>query len=114
MQPDQAEMPGHKSDLQEVKLMRTKILIQRIAGLVSAATAIAAFSTPSLAYNIYEKDSTELNVDIEAVLGVFYSEESYNLGAKTEAGDAKWQEGYIKYGLSGSQAMGAGSGFYLG
>lgn len=92
--------------------MRTKIFIQRMAGLVTAATAVAAFSTSSMAYNVYEKDGTELNVDIEAVLGAFYSEESYNLGAKSEAGDAKWQEGYIQYGLSGSQTMGAGSGLY--
>lgn len=90
----------------------SKNSIHRMASLVSAATALAVFSMPAMAYNIYKHDGTELNVDIEAVLGVFYSEESYNLGAKTEAGDSKWQEGYVKYGLSGSRAMGAGSGLY--
>lgn len=92
--------------------MRTKIFIQRVAGFVTAATAVAAVSTPSLAYNIYDKDNIELNVDIEAVVGTFYSEERYNLGAKSEAGDAKWQEGYVKYGLSGRHSIGSGGGLY--
>ena len=92
--------------------MSTKNMLQRMAGFVSTATAVAALSTPALAFNVYEHDGTEVNVDIEAVLGVFYSEESYGLGAKTAAGDSKWQEGYVKYGLSGNQAMGSDSGLY--
>lgn len=74
--------------------------------------AVAGLSAPASAYNLYDQNGTTLNADIEAVLGVFSSQESYNLGAKTQSGDSKWQEGYIKYGFSGSKDVGSGSQFY--
>jgi len=74
--------------------------------------AVAGLSAPALAYNFYDQNGTELNVDIEAALGVFSSQETYNLGAKSQAGESQWQEGYIKYGLSGSQSVGSGSQVY--
>jgi hypothetical protein len=74
--------------------------------------ALAGLSAPASAYNFYQQDGAELNLDIEAVLGVFSSEESYNLGAKPEAGESVWKEGFIKYGLSGSQITGADSSVY--
>ncbi|MEQ5813952.1 hypothetical protein J3362_00440 [Marinobacter sp. NFXS11] len=74
--------------------------------------AVAGLSAPASAYNFYDQNGTELNVDIEAAVGVFSSAETYNLGAKSQAGDSDWQEGYIKYGLSGSQSVGSGSRLY--
>jgi len=74
--------------------------------------AAAGLSAPASAYNVYNQNGTELNLDIEAALGVFSSQETYNLGAKTQSGDSQWQEGYIKYGLSGSQRVGSGSQIY--
>jgi hypothetical protein len=74
--------------------------------------AVAGLSAPASAYNFYDQNGTELNVDIEAALGVFSSQETYNLGAKSQAGESQWQEGYIKYGLSGSQSVGSGSQVY--
>lgn len=74
--------------------------------------AVAGLSAPVSAYNFYDQNGTELNVDIEAALGVFSSQETYNLGAKSQAGESQWQEGYIKYGLSGSQSVGSGSQVY--
>ncbi|MEL7897124.1 hypothetical protein [Vreelandella neptunia] len=92
--------------------MKTDKSPLRLFSVLGTTTAVAAFSMQSLAYNVYEKDGTELNVDIEAAVGVFYSGESYGLGAKTGPGKSEWQEGYIKYGLSGSQAMAENSGLY--
>lgn len=74
--------------------------------------AVAGLSAPVSAYNFYDQNGTELNVDIEAAVGVFSSQETYNLGAKSQAGESQWQEGYIKYGLSGSQSVGSGSKVY--
>ncbi|MBD3641449.1 MAG: hypothetical protein HUJ18_10700 [Marinobacter sp.] len=74
--------------------------------------AVAGLSAPASAYNLYDQDGTELNADLEAVLGVFSSQETYNLGAKSSAGESEWQEGYIKYGLSGSQGIGSDSRVY--
>lgn len=73
---------------------------------------LVGLSAPASAYNFYKQDGTELNVDIEAMLGVFSSQETYNLGAKSEAGETTWQEGFIKYGLSGSHIIGANSTAY--
>ncbi|PSL11698.1 alginate export protein [Marinobacterium halophilum] len=79
------------------------------------ATALAALiSTPASAYNLYSENGTELNLDIEAVFGIFTSEENYNQGAKTKGGGSDWQEGYIKYGFSGHHTYNSGSSLYAG
>ena len=79
------------------------------------AVAVAALmSAPASAYNLYSENGTELNLDIEAVFGIFSSEENYNLGANTAAGGSDWQEGYIKYGFSGSHAYGSGASVFGG
>lgn len=64
-------------------------------------TAIAAAATPAAAYNLINEDGTELNFDLEMILGYFNSQESYgNPNSKPS-----WTEGYAKYGLSGSTAI---------
>ncbi len=66
----------------------------------------AALASSAQAYNLYEKNGSELNADIEAMFGVFSSDHSFDtLGAK-QSGSSTWQEGYIKYGLSGSHVTG--------
>ncbi|WP_372740807.1 hypothetical protein [Neptunomonas sp.] len=66
------------------------------------------------AYSLFSQDGTEINLDIEAVYGIFSSNKNYStLGEKTE-GSSDWQEGYIKYGLSGSNTFGTNSSFYAG
>lgn len=87
--------------------MKTKHFVKSIICL-----AVAGLSAPASAYNLFDQKGTELNADLEAVLGVFSSQETYNLGAKTSAGKSEWQEGYIKYGFSGSQGVGSGSRVY--
>jgi len=75
---------------------------------VLLGSAIAATSGSASAYNLYSENGSELNLDIEAVFGVFTSKENYDaIGSKTEDGGSDWQEGYIKYGLSGSHHYGS-------
>ncbi|WP_404362145.1 hypothetical protein [Marinobacter sp.] len=81
---------------------------------ITAYMALTGLSAPASAYNLYEQNGSELNLDVEAVVGVFSSQETYNLGAKSQAGESEWQEGYIKYGLSGSHVIGSGSSVYGG
>jgi hypothetical protein len=77
-------------------------IIRRTSGYLLGAAVAAAMATPASAYNLYSRDGSELNLDIEAVFGVFSSEENYLLDNDTKGAD--WREGYIKYGLSGSHA----------
>ncbi len=89
-----------------------KQIFRRTSGYLLTAAVAAALSAPASAYNLYSENGTELNLDIEAVFGVFTSEENYNLGAKSEDGGSDWREGYIKYGVSGSHAYQSGSSVY--
>ncbi|WP_046078980.1 hypothetical protein [Halomonas sp. HG01] len=73
-------------------------------------SAIASASGSASAYNLYSEAGTELNLDIEAVLGVFSSQESYR--PNSEGGSSDWQEGYLKYGLSGQHAFSSGASLY--
>lgn len=64
------------------------------------------------AYELYADDDSHLNANLEAVFGVFHSQENYALSGRLEAGSSSWREGYIKYGLSGDQGLaGAGTAY---
>jgi hypothetical protein len=63
----------------------------------------------SQAHELYNQDGSVLNVDVEALFAAMRSSESYDLVGNRDKGDSSWREGYIKYGLSGSQALPAGS-----
>ncbi|WP_296055089.1 hypothetical protein [uncultured Amphritea sp.] len=71
----------------------------------AVAAATAAMAMPAQAYNLYSQDGAEVNLDVEAVFGTFSSEETYG----NSASDPGWQEGYIKYGFSGSRDLGNGA-----
>src|SRR5690554_7410670 len=71
---------------------------------ILAVTIAALMSAQASAYTLHSEGGTELNLDIEAVFGVFTSKENYATFGKTDGGGSDWQEGYIKYGLSGSHA----------
>ena len=81
--------------------------------LITAAVA-AAVAMPAHAYNLHSSDAGEVNLDVEAILGVFSSEETYNtLGGNT--GESRdWQEAYIKAGFSGHRNLDNGSQVYGG
>lgn len=88
--------------------MRIKTRRCILRGVV--ATALCAAWGPASALNLMKSDASEVNLDIEAIFGVFHSEERYSQLHSTP-GSASWQEGYIKYGLSGSTRAGSGTLF---
>ncbi len=74
------------------------------------ATALCAAWGSASALNLMKNETSEVNLDIEAIFGVFHSEERYSQLHSTP-GSASWQEGYVKYGLSGSTKAGSGTLF---
>ena len=65
------------------------------------------------AYELYATDDSHLNATLEAVFGVFHSQENYALSGRLDEGSSSWREGYIKYGLSFDQGL-AGVGTAYG
>ena len=76
-----------------------------VGGLV--ATALSTPWSVVSALNLKKTDTTEINFDFEAIFGLFHSEERY-AQLHTTPGSASWQEGYVKYGVSGSTEAGPG------
>lgn len=69
-----------------------------VMSLVMAANSVSA-------YELHSDETTTLNLDITAFTALLTSEESY-FGRE---GESTWQEGFIKYGVSGYTALGSGS-----
>ncbi|CAM4121581.1 alginate export family protein [Vreelandella rituensis] len=86
--------------------MKRTIFRQTPSSLLATAVAVA-ISAPASAYNLHSEDGTELNFDLEVIVGYFSSEESYG----NPDSDPSWTEGYAKYGFSGTQAIGKGELF---
>ncbi|OWJ96453.1 hypothetical protein B6S59_06900 [Pseudomonas sp. A46] len=64
------------------------------------------------AYELYADDDTHLNADLEAVFGLFHSQENYALTGTRDEGSSSWREGYVKYGISFDQGLsGAGTSY---
>ncbi|GGO79243.1 hypothetical protein GCM10011348_13050 [Marinobacterium nitratireducens] len=91
--------------------MKNNKLIPHARRLLAAAITLS-LAGPAAAYNLYSENGGELNLDIEAVAGIFSSEENYLYD--DDRGGADWQEAYIKYGVSGSQALASGSSLFGG
>ncbi|WP_325437366.1 hypothetical protein [Pseudomonas nitroreducens] len=70
------------------------------------ALLIAGASSSASAYQLYATDDTHLNADLSATFGLFHSQERYNMTGTLDEGSSSWQEGFIKYGLSGDQKLG--------
>lgn len=84
---------------------------KRKLSAVTLGTAVALASGSASAYNLYSENGSELNLDIEAIVGTFSSEENY-FG---KAGNGStWQEAYIKAGFSGSKAVTENNAIYGG
>ena len=79
--------------------------LSTLALLISAGQASA--------YELYASDDSHLNATLEAVFGVFHSQENYALSGRLDEGSSSWREGYIKYGLSFDQGL-AGVGTAIG
>ncbi|WP_299199666.1 alginate export family protein [uncultured Amphritea sp.] len=78
---------------------------------VALGSAIALVSGSASAYNLYSENGSELNLDIEAVVGTFSSQENY---FGKSGNSSSWQEGYLKAGFSGSKEVSTESTIYGG
>lgn len=84
--------------------------VRRTLGACSLA-ALAGVFTPAAAQDILATDQSHLNLDIQALGGVFHSERNYNSAGTRSEGSTSWREGYVKYGLSGDQNLAGGQLF---
>ncbi|KAF1053195.1 MAG: hypothetical protein GAK43_01529 [Stenotrophomonas maltophilia] len=80
-----------------------------LARALALGLALMAGSAPAGAYSLYADDDSHLNTDFLAVYGLFNSRHNYD----GRDGGSHWQEGFIKYGLSGDQGL-AGAGTLYG
>lgn len=74
---------------------------------IKLVTALA-LSLPyfqATAYELINEDGTELSASFEAIAAFIHSDESYATIGDTSSGSKAWQEGYVKFGLSGSQTF---------
>lgn len=81
---------------------------KRVRPWRASAMALLALAGPAVAETLVHNDNTHLNLDIQALGGVFHSQRNYNSAGTLSAGSSSWQEGYLKYGFSGDQALGGG------
>jgi hypothetical protein len=78
-----------------------------------ACTLALLLSAPaSQAYELYNHNGTTLNANLEALFGIFHSDESFNQFGNRQPGSSNWREGYVKYGLSASQAIADSGALY--
>lgn len=82
----------------------------RRAILCFFATGIAI--PAASAVEISSSEDYQLNADLELAAGIFTSDKSYLYD--TDQDGAQWQEGYLKYGLSGNYSLGNGAAVYGG
>ncbi|KWI53953.1 hypothetical protein WM06_10300 [Burkholderia cepacia] len=74
--------------------------------LFPALIVIGTFPSPASAYEFYNDGSTNIDANLSVGYGFFSVQRSYI----DRPGATRWQEGYLKYGLSGGTAIpGAGS-----
>lgn len=61
-----------------------------------SAIALAVCAAPyASAYELYADDDSHLNASVEAVIGVFHSQENYGMTGQKAEGSSSWREGYI-------------------
>jgi hypothetical protein len=78
--------------------------LSKVFGCARVALVALVSVSQAHAYALYKTEQAELNADLDAEFGVFHSEESY-AQVRTSSGSQSWQEGFVKYGLSGSYAL---------
>lgn len=86
-------------------------LMSHLKQYTPLALALAT-SLPTHAYELYNQNGSILNADLEAIFAAIHSDENYAVFGNREAGSSNWREGYVKYGLSGSQELGDNGRLY--
>lgn len=72
----------------------------------SALAASLAVSPVMQAYELYSDGSRSLNLDVNAMFGMFHSQRSYAaINPDTRTGTKSWREGSLQYGFSGEQRL---------
>src|SRR5476651_2347588 len=85
-------------------LKSPKLCASTLALLLSAGHAHA--------YELYGDGDSHLNATLEAVFGLFHSQENYAPSGRLSQGSSAWREGYIKYGLSFDKDLAGGGTAY--
>lgn len=78
---------------------------------LTLAALLAAASAHSAAYTLYRDEQRHLDASLEAVFGLFHSQERYAMAHDTP-GSSSWREGYVKYGLGAGQRLGDAGELY--
>lgn len=78
----------------------------------SALALLIGAASQAGAFELYSDDDTHLNANLEAMFGIFHSQERYATTGATRAGSASWREGYLKYGISADQGLGGAGTAY--
>lgn len=89
-----------------------KRTLHQAPAILAIAIGTLTASLSANAYEIYHHNDRVLNADLEAVFGIMHSKKNYNTFGNRGAGSSTWREGYIKYGLSGSQGLHDNSSLY--
>ncbi|WP_374438935.1 hypothetical protein [Pseudomonas panipatensis] len=87
-------------------MTRTHALRPTLLALLLASGGSAS------AYSLYSTDDTHLDANLTAVFALFHSQQRYNQTGTLSEGASSWQEGFIKYGLSGDQRLGDAGSVY--
>lgn len=82
-------------------MRRNNSLIHPVFCLIASGLMVQSASAIDLSHG----ENYALNADLEIMGGFFNSSKNY--AADTDVGGAFWQEGYVKYGLSGHYILGA-------
>lgn len=64
-----------------------------------------SYSWGANAYELLASGGTKVDASVEAVYALMHSDKNYNVFNNRNSGSSNWSEGYIKYGLSGSQEI---------
>ncbi|UII68932.1 alginate export family protein [Pseudomonas sp. HN11] len=79
-----------------MKLGLTNVIVRCVC------IAGSLWCTVGQAYVLVDEPDRTLSLDVSSTMGVFHSQKNYQQWGNRAPGHSSWQEGYIKYGLSGS------------
>jgi len=75
----------------------------RLAPLVGGSLLLMATSAQAL--ELTNNDHTTLNFDVSGTAAWLHSQESYDQAGTLDEGSVTWQEGAVKYGISGEHRL---------
>lgn len=79
---------------------------------LGALIALACGTSQASAYELYANDTSHLDANLEAVLGLSHSQQNYAYSGRLAEGSSSWREGYVKYGVSLDHSLPAAGTVY--